>query len=208
MPPWLTLALHAIGWTGSAGWLAILALGVAVCVPSVRAFIGAYLRMRGETYATKQDFAELLRQLRLQTEATEDIKRRLSFAGWRDQRGLDLKREFYWNLISKVTERQQLCIEAHANFSNGASAAGGAIHARILKHWPEIAAALNLGGAVLEPAAWQRLHEASAPYLAAARMSEPLTSAEEWGGQMLREAEAAGQFLVALEFAARADLFD
>lgn len=38
------------------------------------AFVGAYLKRKGEHIATKEDFDVLLRQIRVQTKATEEIK--------------------------------------------------------------------------------------------------------------------------------------
>jgi hypothetical protein len=207
LPSWLTTALAAVGWAGSLGWLAILAICVAIAVPSVRTFVGAYLKTRGETYATKQDFEELLRQLRIQTEATEDIKQRLSFAGWRGQRGWELKREFYWNLIRKLTERQQIQMQAWSKFNGGDMTGGLAAHRRILEHWPEIAAELNIARAVLAPAAIERYAAEAAAYFAAGHM-EGLTTTEQWTNQMQREIDASRNLIAAVSAAAHVDLFD
>lgn len=54
-----------------AGWL-IMLLGFVSA--GIGALIGAYLKKKGEHLATKEDFDELLRQIRVQTKATEEIK--------------------------------------------------------------------------------------------------------------------------------------
>ena len=48
----------------------VLALGAA----AIGAFVGAYLKKRGENLATKEDFEDLLQQIKAQTKATEEIK--------------------------------------------------------------------------------------------------------------------------------------
>lgn len=207
LPLWLTTALQAIGWAGSIGWLAILLISIAVLVPSVRAFVLAYFKTRGETYATKQDFDELLRQLQAQTHATEEIKQRLSFAGWRDQRGWELRREFYANLIRKVTDRQQLQIEASSYFANDSRTEGLARNQRLIDHWPEVAAALNMAGVVLEPDIKRRYDEAATAYNDAAAVTGELNTDQAWAQFHRRQVTAAGRFLVALAAVARADLF-
>jgi hypothetical protein len=47
-------------------------------VTLVGAFLGAYLKKRGEEFATKQDFQEILYRVKKTTEATEEIKAAIS----------------------------------------------------------------------------------------------------------------------------------
>jgi hypothetical protein len=47
---------------------------VGVCSAAIGAFAGSYLKKKGESLATKEDFDSLLIQLKTQTKATEDIK--------------------------------------------------------------------------------------------------------------------------------------
>ncbi|MGO9013997.1 MAG: hypothetical protein ACLQF0_03355 [Dissulfurispiraceae bacterium] len=45
-------------------------------------FITSYFRKRGESYATKADFAELTAQLRITTEAAEQVKTAIAHSDW------------------------------------------------------------------------------------------------------------------------------
>jgi len=44
----------------------------------IGAFVGAYIKKRGENYATKQDFQDILQQVKETTKATEEIKAAIS----------------------------------------------------------------------------------------------------------------------------------
>jgi hypothetical protein len=67
-------------------------LALAVLCGAVGAFAGSYLRRRGETYAAKQDLEEVLRQLRLTTDATTRIKAEIEHADWRQRELVSIKR--------------------------------------------------------------------------------------------------------------------
>ena len=70
----------------------------------VAAFVGAYLKTRGENLATKSDFDSLLAQLKQQTREVEQVKSEISQAGWIQQRRWDLKRELYAQLLVVLEE--------------------------------------------------------------------------------------------------------
>ena len=55
----------------SGSWVVIV---IAVIAAGAGAYIGAYLRGKGAHLATKEDFTELMRQIKTQTRATEEIK--------------------------------------------------------------------------------------------------------------------------------------
>jgi hypothetical protein len=55
----------------SASWIMVL---TAVISAGVGAFLGSYLKKKGEDVAIRENFQEVLRQLKAQTEATEEIK--------------------------------------------------------------------------------------------------------------------------------------
>ncbi|MBN8426255.1 MAG: hypothetical protein J0L65_02185 [Xanthomonadales bacterium] len=68
----------------------ILALSMFVAVAS--AFIGSYIRKRAETYATKADLNELLRQVQKTTEVTEQVRTVVSHADWASREWKTLRR--------------------------------------------------------------------------------------------------------------------
>lgn len=73
----------------------------------VAAFMGAYLKTRGENLATKSDFDSLLVQLKQQTREVEEIKSEISQTGWIQQRRWDLKRELYAQLLVVLEELRE-----------------------------------------------------------------------------------------------------
>jgi hypothetical protein len=54
--------------------LNLILLVLAVLVGLISAYLASYVKKKGENLATKEDFHELLRQLKLTTQATEQIK--------------------------------------------------------------------------------------------------------------------------------------
>ena len=66
-------------------------------------FGGAYLKRRGENYATKQDFDALLEQTRATAKATEQIKNELSSETWLLQQKWSNKEKHYFLILSELT---------------------------------------------------------------------------------------------------------
>jgi hypothetical protein len=60
-----------------------LALGIAALVSGLGAYFGAYLKRKGENYATKEDVAEI-------TRITKEIEAKISDDTWARQRRWDL----------------------------------------------------------------------------------------------------------------------
>jgi hypothetical protein len=85
----------------------LLIVALSLVSGALGAFLGAYLKRRGENLATKADFDSLIDQLRTQTQEVEQIKSEISRAGWLHQRRWDLKRELYWNLLETLEELKQ-----------------------------------------------------------------------------------------------------
>jgi hypothetical protein len=81
--------------------------GISVLGGLVGSFLTAYARKRGENLATKADFDELLRQLRLQTKETEEIKSEIAKTSWIHQQRWDFKREVYSQLLAVLEEIRQ-----------------------------------------------------------------------------------------------------
>jgi hypothetical protein len=77
-------------------------LGVAIISSAVVAYAGAYLRKRGEAYATKADFAELLKQLKATTTAAEEAKTLISHADWSSREWKTIRRVKLEEILSSV----------------------------------------------------------------------------------------------------------
>jgi hypothetical protein len=83
---------------------------IAFVVSALGAFIGAYSKKRGENYATKQDFAELLNRLEDSTQAVEQIKAAISKGAWIEQTRWTLKKELYSTLLESLSETRHAII--------------------------------------------------------------------------------------------------
>src|SRR5262245_46794085 len=66
-------------------YIPLLVLGIGALLSFAGSFLGAYLKRRGENYATHADFERLLGQLSEQTRATEAIKTEISEGLWNRQ---------------------------------------------------------------------------------------------------------------------------
>lgn len=55
-------------------WATVVLLMLAVLLNVIAASLASYAKRKGENLATKEDFDELLRQVKLTTETTEQIK--------------------------------------------------------------------------------------------------------------------------------------
>ncbi|AUN95879.1 hypothetical protein [Pseudazoarcus pumilus] len=66
------------------------------------AFLGAYFRKRGETFATKADMEEVLRQLTETTQATEEVRAAISHADWHTREWKTLRRQKLEDLLCAV----------------------------------------------------------------------------------------------------------
>jgi hypothetical protein len=66
------------------------------------AYLGAYSKKRGETYALHADFTELSRQLRLNTETTELIRLSLSHDDWTRKEWMALRRTKLEELMTEI----------------------------------------------------------------------------------------------------------
>lgn len=86
----------------------------------VGSFGGAYLKRKGENWATKEDFETLLSQLRRTTEETEKIKSDIAKFNWVEQRRWELKRDLYTDILETLGAIQAAVIDAtHAMDKGG-----------------------------------------------------------------------------------------
>jgi hypothetical protein len=87
-------------------WIYALMLVVSLIGSFGFAYLGAYAKRRGETFATKADFDELLKQLKATTEVAEDVKAKITHADWATRELKTLKRLKLEELIRMVHETE------------------------------------------------------------------------------------------------------
>lgn len=79
-------------------WWQILIVPLAVIV----SYLVAYGKRKGQNYATKEDFKELLRQVQATTKATEEIKADISSGLWVDQKRWQMRKTLYLILLENL----------------------------------------------------------------------------------------------------------
>lgn len=66
------------------------------------AFVGSYIQKRGETYATKADFEQLISQLRATTTAAEEVRTEIAHSDWTNKEWKTLRRVKLEELLGAV----------------------------------------------------------------------------------------------------------
>lgn len=84
-------------------WAYLLVLFLAFC----GSYFGSYAKRKAENLATKEDFDELLSQVKKTTEETEKIKTDISRVSWVDQQRWTLKRELYMELLDSLYSEKE-----------------------------------------------------------------------------------------------------
>lgn len=94
------------GLVGSS-WLPFLVL----LLSALGGFLGAYLKKKGEHFATREDFEQLLLQTKITTQETESIKTEIARNSWLHQRVWGLKEKYYSNLLQELFELKYVLSE-------------------------------------------------------------------------------------------------
>lgn len=99
-----TIAGRAATDVGGFPWWAYL---LALVLPLLGGFLGAYAKKKGEAFATKEDFDALLNQVKATTIATESVKVELATGGWVHQQEWHLKEKYYSGLLDALYRLKQ-----------------------------------------------------------------------------------------------------
>jgi len=82
-------------------------IGIAVTTlisGGIGAYLGAYLKRKGENLATHEDIAKLLDQVRAVTTITKEIEAKISDEAWDRQKRWELKREVLFEAAKRLAE--------------------------------------------------------------------------------------------------------
>jgi hypothetical protein len=82
-------------------------------------FIAAYLRRKGENFATKEDFDELLKQVRKTTEETEKIKNEFYLTKATYDKYIDTVLKFFDSIYKHYRLCQKCASSTHIKFPDG-----------------------------------------------------------------------------------------
>ena len=83
-------------------WWQLGVLGLSVIGSVIVAYLVAYAQKKAENYATKEDFNELLRQVKETTKTTEEIKAEISGGLWVDQQRWQMRKDLYLGLLENL----------------------------------------------------------------------------------------------------------
>lgn len=95
--------------------LQILTLVLMLVAGAIGSWVASYFRARGERYATKADFKELLSELETMTNATESIKSNLEHETWAAKEEKLIKRQKLEELVTAMHETS-LWLNAERSF--------------------------------------------------------------------------------------------
>ena len=77
---------------------------LAVLLPMIGAYFGAYIMRKAEDRATRENFDKLREQLRKTTQDTEEIKIALSRKNWLTQQQWSIREQHYMSLLAHITK--------------------------------------------------------------------------------------------------------
>jgi hypothetical protein len=67
------------------------------------AYLGSYLKKKGENWATKEDLKQLVDQMSAVTHATKTIEARISTDIWYTQRMWELRKEALFQMLNEIS---------------------------------------------------------------------------------------------------------
>jgi hypothetical protein len=79
-------------------------LGMVALVAGVGAYIGSYMKTKGENLATHEDIDKLVEQVRAVTTTTKEIEAKISNDVWDRQKRWELKREVIFEAARRVSD--------------------------------------------------------------------------------------------------------
>lgn len=77
-------------------------------ITAVSAFLGAYLKVKAENFATREDFEKIIEQLKIQVAATEQIRSDVSFNNWKNQEKNSILRKKLEELVGYAFELRKI----------------------------------------------------------------------------------------------------
>ncbi len=87
---------------------------ISVLSAGVGAFVGAYLKRKGESLATHEDFQTVLTELKETTRTTKEIENKISDAVWDRQKRWEMKRDTLIDIATKAAAAKDTLVQLHA----------------------------------------------------------------------------------------------
>jgi hypothetical protein len=101
-------------------------------------YIGAYLKKKGESVATKEDFNDLKEQTRQLTHTTKEIQAKIDDQVWNRQRQWEMKRDILIEFARSISDFEQAIIKIGNKVENRSKSAYEAqLFSRSIASWSE-----------------------------------------------------------------------
>jgi hypothetical protein len=94
-----------------------LGLAITFVVAGAGAYLGSYLKKKGENLATHEDIAKLVDQVKAVTQATKQVEATISNQIWDRQKAWELKKETIFEVMRDLGKAQFSLINLHSVFA-------------------------------------------------------------------------------------------
>jgi hypothetical protein len=79
----------------------------------VGGYLASYMKRKGENYATKEDAADILTQVKATTQATKEIESKISGELWNKQKQWEVKKEAIFNCVKRISQVEETLLGLH-----------------------------------------------------------------------------------------------
>jgi hypothetical protein len=114
---------------------------LSVVVAGLAAFLGAYLKVKGEDRARNEQFQSLVEQLKITTRETEEIKQLINGKAWRHQQQWTAREKYYSELLN-ILYRIEITLDDLAEYFSDR----GTEHLRDEEHGPRFTELMRKSG--------------------------------------------------------------
>src|SRR6266404_5585950 len=97
----------------------LFALGVAL--GAFLTYLTAYMKKKGENFATSEDLQDLVKQMSAVTEATKKIEAEISSGVWDKQKRWELRRDTLFEVAKRLTQLDEALSQLYSVASAGAT---------------------------------------------------------------------------------------
>lgn len=112
-----------------------------ICAAGIGSWFGAYFRKRGEHYATRADFKELIDQLKKTTEAAEGVRTEIAHTDWATKEWKTLRRIKAEEFLAEAEKAKQAFVSQSEDYLFSEVKVYGELGARVhmlaLLYFPE-----------------------------------------------------------------------
>lgn len=159
----------------------------------VGGYLASYMKKKGENYATKEDAADILTQIKVTTQATKEIESKISSELWNKQKQWEVKKEAIFNCVKRISQVEEALVGLHAlrqiEQKPGDIDFETAQHEKVMA-WRDASAAFDEAKFMIEITCGKETREAIyALWRAALFIAQPLASGSDGNAYQTRKLE-------------------